>query len=352
VNESSVTARYYDGAAARPRNVTVTLAAGRLSIFGEVDAREIDLRDACVSERLARAPRLITFADGTYLEVADHPRLDRLLADSGFRDSWVGRWQNHWPAALGALAAAVALLGLAYVYGLPHFARITAPMIPPTVEARIGSSSVQWLDEHLLAPSKLPAAQRDALAAGFARIAPRDGRSYRIEFRASRIGPNALALPDGRLVVTDELIELAGQEEAVMGVLAHELGHIEHRHLLRRLISAGVVGAATTLLSSDVSGVLAALPATLANLSYSRSMSREADRYAIGLLRAHDLPLEPLAKLFEAMEEAHQLRREQKKASGKDESAISRPDWTQYLSTHPDTAERIREIRAAALSRR
>jgi len=348
VTDSSFAARYYDGVVARPRQVTVHVVAGRLLLTGDVEERAFSLRDARVSERLAKAPRLIAFADGSYLEVMDHARLDRALAVSGVRDSWVVRWQSHWPAALGALAAATALIGFGYAHGLPYFARVTAPLIPPAVEARIGSESVQWLDQHLLSPSKLPATRRDALVAKFARIAPRDGRAYRIEFRASRIGPNALALPDGRLVVTDELIQLAGEDDAVLGVLAHELGHVEHRHLLRRLIAGAAVGAATTLLAADASGVLAALPAALANLSYSRDMEREADQYAIGLLRKHGMALEPLAQLFEAIEEAHRLRRDEKKIAGNREPAMPVPDWSQYLSTHPDTAERIRALRAAA----
>ncbi len=90
-------------------------------------------------------------------------------------------------------------------------------------------------------------------------IAPQDGRDYAIRFRASKIGPNALALPGGVIYVTDELVELAPDDDAVIGVLAHELGHIEQRHLMRRLFASAAVGAAAAVLFGDVSTVLAAL---------------------------------------------------------------------------------------------
>src|SRR2546426_7673245 len=45
----------------------------------------------------------------------------------------------------------------------------------------------------------------------------------RLEFRASRIiGPNAFALPSGIIVVTDQLVRLARNDEQVLAVLAHE----------------------------------------------------------------------------------------------------------------------------------
>lgn len=347
MRETGFAARYFDGASAQAHEVRVEIAGGRVRIAGAA-TRDYALRDAQISERLARAPRLIRFADGSYLEVADHTGLDRALRASGARASWVERWQNHWPAALAALLATVAAVAFGYAYGLPYFARVTAPLVPPQVEARIGADAMEWLDDNVFAPTRLPAERRERLSARFAQIAPQapqEPRPYRIEFRSGKIGPNALALPDGTLLITDEIVQLAGSDEAILGVIAHELGHLRERHLLRRLIASAVVGAAVTVLAGDASGVLTALPATLADLSYSRDMEREADRYAIALLRAHDVPLEPLAQLFEAMEQARAPR------ADKGARSSSAADWTRYLSTHPVTAERVRELRAAAPAR-
>ena len=340
-------AHYFDGVSAQPHEVRVEIAGGRMRIAGAA-TRDYALRDAEISERLARAPRLIRFSDGSFLQVADQAALDRALRTSGAGAGWVERWQNHWPAALAALLATVAAVALGYAYGLPYFARVTAPLVPPQVEARIGADAMRWLDDHVFAPTRLPADSRARLTARFAQIAPQapqSPRPYRIEFRSGRIGPNALALPDGTLLITDEIVQLAGSDEAILGVIAHELGHLRERHLLRRLIASAVVGAAVTLLAGDASGVLTALPATLADLSYSRDMEREADRFASALLRAHDVPLEPLAQLFEAMEQAQAL------FAARQARSPSAADWTRYLSTHPVNAERVRALRDAAPAR-
>ena len=67
--------------------------------------------------------------------------------------------------------------------------------------------------------------------------------AHRIEFRKSRIGPNAFALPGGSIVITDELVALVDGDAAVVtGVLGHELGHVRHRDGMRMLLQASAVG--------------------------------------------------------------------------------------------------------------
>lgn len=338
--DSSFAARYFDGQSSRPHDVTASVDGDRIVLRGATIERAFALGEARVSERLQHAPRLITFADGSYCEVVDHQSLDAVLAATGFRDSLVVRLQRRWRYALGALAATIGAIAVGYLYVLPWAARIAADQIPPEVEAHIGRDAVEWIDKRFFEPTRLPEDQRKHIAQRFAEVAPQDAREYRIEFRKSRIGPNALAFPGGVIVLTDELVLLAQSDEAVLGVLAHELGHIERRHLLRRLITSTVTGAVATLLAGDASGIATALPATLADLSYSRDMEREADDYAIERLHAVGLPLAPLADLLEKMEAAHA---ERVKSGGGSSVRLEG-----YLSTHPDTAERARKLRAAA----
>lgn len=354
-------ARYFDGQSSRAHPVVATVEDGRIRVQGEAFARDFALADTRVSERLQHAPRLLTFADGSYCEVADHATLDAVLAAAGLRDSLVVRSQNRWPYAIAALAATLLTLLLGYLYALPWAARIAARFVPPEIEARIGREALAYMDRGVFQPTRLPEQQRARLVARFAEIAPRDARPYRVEFRSSLIGPNALALPDGTILITDELVLLADKDEAVLGVLAHELGHIEHRHLLRRLIASTLIGAVVTLLVGDASALASALPATLAELRYSRDMEREADDYAIQTLRAHGLPLEPLADLFEKMEAAYR-RPSARPADGSGDrtEGAARSDrdagdsgsaFEAYLSTHPATAERVQKLRAAAAQR-
>ncbi len=329
-------ASYFDGRQSRPHPVQATVAGDRIELSGEGIACSFSLSDTRVSERLRHAPRLLTFADGSYCEVADQRALDPVLLATGFSDSWVVRWQQRWGYALAALMATLGVIVFAYLVVLPWGARMAADQIPPAIESRIGQDAVAWVSRNLFSRSELPLEQREHLRARLTEIAPHDGRTYGIEFGASKIGPNAFALPGGTIMMTDELVDLADSEEELLAVLAHEVGHIAHRHLLRRLISGTVTGAAATLIIGDASGVLAAVPATLAELSYSRDMEREADSFAVDLLRANGLSPALLADMLEKLEAAHGER------GGNDSSWVN-----SYLSTHPDTVERVGAIRAA-----
>ena len=149
-----------------------------------------------------------------------------------------------------------------------------------------------------------------------------------------------------RVVFYDTLLSrlTSGEVEAV---LAHELGHIEQRHFMRRLISSAIVGAVITLLSSEASGLLTALPATLADLAYSRDMEREADAFAVALLKRNGLSPEPLATMLERLERAHGEKSSKSDKGGKDGKGSDDIKVPRYLLTHPHTEERIAAIRAA-----
>lgn len=144
----------------------------------------------------------------------------------------------------GAQATLVAVLALGYLYLLPLAAEVVARSLPISVEQRIGDGALDFLDDHILLPTQLPAARRTAITTRFrALTAEVEGvPHYEIVFRKSRIGPNALALPSGQIVLTDEIVTLLDDDDAVMGVLAHELGHVHRRHLMRRLIQSSAIG--------------------------------------------------------------------------------------------------------------
>ena len=326
-------ALFYDGVQSRPQAVELQIGAGGVAVRGAALQRGYDWRRVRVSERLQHAPRVIRFADGTFCEVSDQPELDRALAAVGYDDTWVARSQRRWSHVLGATVLLLVAIFAIYRWGLPLAADHIARRIPPHVEELIGSRAAKILGPQF-APSKLAAPQADRVRRLFDSIVPQDGRHYLLVQRdGGPFGANAFALPGGTVVVTDQLVELAPDDAALAGVLAHEIGHVQHRHVMRKVISATVVGAVVTLIAGDVSGVMAVLPAALANLSYSRDMEREADAYAVDLLKRRGLSIEAFADLLQRLQTAHH--------------AEQGPAWAHYLQTHPDTADRIAAIRAA-----
>src|ERR1019366_6498522 len=99
--------------------------------------------------------------------------------------------------------------------------------------------------------------------------------------------------PNGAIVMTDQLVQMAGNDQAVLGVLGHELGHLQRRHSLRHLLQALGVGVVLNLWIGDVSSALAAMPTFLLDQKYSRDFEREADQYAIDMMHVNNVPLAP-----------------------------------------------------------
>lgn len=338
-----ISADYFDGQSARRMPVTLLLHRGIVAISGEGVRRSARLKHMEVSEKLQRAPRILRFADGAYLETRD-PGLDRMLRKNGYREPWVVRAQRNWPASLLALVSLVVVLACGYQWGLPWAADRLARHLPESVEKKIGAGQLELLDESYLEPSGLPPARQAELRRAFARVRTPSGVpvAYTLEFRSSKIGPNAFALPGGVIVMTDQLVELAPHDHAVLGVLAHELGHLERRHVLRQLLQATGIGVAVHLLLGDVSSVLAVAPTVLLHQKYSRDFEREADRYAIDMMRANNLPLAPMAMLFERMGQVHEDDEDAQL-----EGAPQDAEWLDYLSSHPNDAERVEALRRA-----
>jgi len=330
---SALAALFYDGLHSRPRAVELQIGSGGIVLAADGLQRRYGWGGVRMSERLLHAPRVIRFGDGTLCEVSDQAGLDAALASAGYRDSWVARSPGRWSHVLGSMAALLVAVFALYRWGLPLAAEFAARRIPPGIEDRIGIGAAKLVEQRF-APTKLTGPQAERVWRVFDSIAPQDGRTFRLVLRdGGALGANAFALPGGTVVVTDQLVQLAPDDAALAGVLAHEIGHVEGRHLMRQVISSTVVGAVVTLIAGDVSGVTAGLPAALANLSYSRDMEREADAYAVDLLKRKAMPIEPFAQMLERLQAAH--------GSG------AEPGWARYLQTHPDTADRIAAIRAA-----
>ncbi|MBC7860647.1 MAG: M48 family metallopeptidase, partial [Burkholderiaceae bacterium] len=214
-------------------------------------------------------------------------------------------------------------------------------------------------------PSRLSAAYQTRLREQFAALRQPRGEqtAYRLEFRAGAIGPNALALPNGVIVLTDDMVRLADSDEALLGVLSHELGHVQRHHSTRQILQALGLGIMLNLWVGDVSSTLSAAPAILLTQRYSRDFEREADQYAIDMMRANSRPLEPMAVLFETIaatraggdeqdgDDADGVTPdealEQADAAAPDDGEEEEEEILDFFSSHPGDAERIARFRAA-----
>src|SRR6185295_15050115 len=158
-----------------------------------------------------------------------------------------------------------------------------------------------------------------------------DPTPYRLEFRSSKIGPNAFALPAGIIVMLDDLVKLARRDEEVLGVLAHELGHVHNRHTMRMLLESSATALVIAGLTGDIASttsLAAAAPALLLQTKYSRDNEREADAYAVDLMKQASMDPGSLARILARLD------------GGAGKKKNRGPGLPTFLSTHPATEER------------
>ena len=322
-------ASYYDGQTAGAERVEVQLA-GRALMFELAGAtRLVELDAANVVEPVGRGPWIVELADGAHLKIMDADFGEKVAKESGslgFVRMLEGAW--HW-ALVSIVVALVATWGT-LTYGVPALATTVAFALPENASAALRDEGMGVMDDLLFDESELSEDQIGRVTGLFNDIKATnpDFRPYRLEFRASRIGANAFAVPGGIVVMTDELVELAGSDAELMAVLAHEVGHLYGRHSLRILLQNSVSALFIAGLTGDVSNITAlsaAIPTVLMQAKYSRDFEREADDFAFDYLTFRGVSTDALSELL--------LRLEDSESEGGSDLAA-------WLSSHPPSEER------------
>lgn len=333
----SFQAVFFDGLCSDAQSVTVHLDGSRLRCVTAdgTEVVEVALGLCTIEPALGHTPRLIRMPGGGQLETGDHPAVRELerqrRANRGLR--LVHGLESRWPAVLAALLLLAAFTWGMAQYGLPALAERVARQIPASVFTPVIDQTLKRMDGQMLKPSGLPAARQAELRQRFAALRQRlipqfDARLLLRDCPA--IGANALAFPDGRILVTDQLVKRVETDDRVLAVIAHEMGHLHYHHGTRSLVQRAGVALLLAGLAGDFSSIAslsAGLPALLLHNGYSRQFEREADRFAADYLLASGQGTKPMQEALTLLTEAH---------PGEEAPA--------YLSTHPATAERIRQL--------
>ncbi len=342
-------ALYFDGQVAAGRPVRLMLQADQLvAQLDEGSALRWPLAAVQWPERTRHGQRTLHLAEGGLIQCADANAFDAWRQAAGgatAHESWVVRAQQNWRLTLGALALLVALGFAGYRYGVPLLAEGVVAALPASADAAVGEAALAQIEQRWLKPSTLPPARQAELRAAFTTMLQQaDAGSvtpvWRLEFRAAgeSLGPNAFALPGGVIVLTDALVALlAGADDALLGVLAHEMGHVRLRHGMRSVVQVTLISAVTSVALGDFSAVLAGAPVLLAQTAYSRAFEREADAEAARMLAASGRDPAVMVEFFERL---------QASAGGKGRDA---PPIA--IASHPADAERIAFFRDAGRRR-
>jgi predicted Zn-dependent protease len=330
----------YDGTVPLGRPVELTVDADDVRITGADIAPFVVARSAIVADaRLTGVPRRLQMPGGLVIETD---------ADDAVTCAWPSRGglarlgdalERRWTATLACGALAATLLWLVVAYALPLAADPVARSIGPEIEAAIGQHALASIDRLYAKPTRLGREQRahvhallEDFMAGEADVSP-----WRLQFRRMG-GPNAFALPGNTIVVTDELVSFAANDDELLAVLAHEVGHLRERHATRLVLQQSGIAVLATAVAGDAVGMTflaAAIPAMLLDARYSRAFEEEADAAAIAQLKRHGRSPQAFADVM-------------RRFANDPRTSEPNDPLFRYLSTHPATEERIRRAEEAA----
>ena len=242
-------------------------------------------------------------------------------------------------------AATVSLILVAVVV-LPALIERLAPLIPLSVEQRLGVAIDAQVRAMLnTGKSDKPfecgdAASEQAGRAAFDKLIGRleQAAGLPIPIKSAvvrRSEANAIALPGGRVFVFEGLIAKSNTPDELAGVIAHEIGHVAHRDGTRSILQAAGLSFLFGMLLGDFTGggVVVIATRTVMQSAYSRDVENSADRYGVELMAKTGGEGRALGTILGRI-------------AGDSDPGLA------ILRDHPITKERIATINAIATPRR
>ncbi len=142
---------------------------------------------------------------------------------------------------------------------------------------------------------------------------------------------NALALPGGQIFITSGLLSRLDTNDAIAGVLAHEIVHVLARHSAQRMaqneLTNGLVGAVAVASGEAGASQTAAVIGQLITMEYGRDDEIQSDTLGICLMDDAGYDPSGMRTVMQVLAEA---------------SDGARPP--EFFSTHPSPENRIERI--------
>ncbi len=137
---------------------------------------------------------------------------------------------------------------------------------------------------------------------------------------------NAFAMPGGNIVVLSGLVAFSESPEEVAAVIAHEMGHVELRHVTKRLVKELGLAVLFGVLTGTDGVVLSEMSRMLTSSYFDRRQEDEADEFALDLVYRCGINPKALGTLFRRMK-----------------SEYGSAEMFEIISTHPATSSRIKK---------
>jgi len=323
------TVQYFNGKLSKPYDVNVELYDGRLHIFDSVYTADngfnIPLSECHYVELKGRAFIYLNKNSTEYIIIReDDTYYESIL--SGIRQTQNG-WYNKLISQKWYVLVSMVIVLLLFIYLLLDkvVPELAMKFITVKQEIAIGNQFYQ----SFTAESVIDSASTELLQQFSDQLNLSTQYPIRITVIKDSI-VNAYALPGGHLIVYTGIIRKMDKPQELVALLSHEASHVNKRHSLHSMVSRLTMSIGISLFTADINGLSRSLinnAYMLKVLNYSRALEKEADEEGMKLMVKNKI--NPVGMKW--------LMEELKKQEGDFPSSLS------FLSTHPLTAQRIKD---------
>lgn len=316
---------YFDGKSSKP--ILTTLELHDSYVYIRDTNIYYDFKDVEVGIKLINTPQKLSFKDGSSCEIKND-KIFSLPNKTG--DKFVRELESKLKYAVFGLLIIVAIIVSSLTFGSTKIANVLSEKIPQDMSNMLSKNSLEFLDKYYFKSSNISLDTQNYINSEFQKLVKNSNHTYNISFRSSSaLGANAFALPSGDIILLDDLIYLDNDENfrGILSILAHEVGHVEYKHGLKNVIKSSIISVVVGYFIGDFSGVAASLATFTINADYSKEFEKEADDYAISLLKQNNISTKYLVNIFEKF-----LEKEGE-------------EFSETLSTHPLIKNRIEKLK-------
>ncbi len=323
---------YFDGLSAKVNVVNVTIKEDRLVLHTRdynvariVNAVELSKAEFIGSNRVLIR---LNNETGELLDITSEDFVRNFktafpkISGKNFLEKVAG---SGWKGILAIVALLVVSVAALYFFVVPFFGEMSARFIPQQYEEQLGEVVYgNMIKTYTIDSSKTKLVNE--LVSDIDFQTPYTLRMVVVDVNQK----NAFAMPGGYIIIYSGIIDEMEDYAELIGLLAHEVSHVNHRHSLRSIFRSLSSYIFISVLLNDVNGITAVLLENInsfKNLSYSRKLEEEADKEGLKILYHNQIDPNGMVKLFEVLMKEGDM-----------------PGQLEFLSSHPLTTKRIEYI--------
>lgn len=351
---------YYNGKLSQSHNCSLYIDEQERFVFEDNLIDKMPVRETKISPRIGNSSRYIYFSDDSYIESNDNDIID--IIEQKFQENKrrfnVHRWESNKKLIFVLFFITPIFIYILLQFAIPASSRHIANMLPAEFSSVMADGMLEQMDKYLFSASELSEERQESLRKQFLVLTRgNEAFQFKLYFRKGEaIGANAMALPDGSIIFTDELITMTNEDKEIQAVMLHEIGHIVHRHSLRKIIETGFLMSLYLWLTEDLESInawITTLPVLFIQTSYSREIETEADSYALDQMLARNISPKYFADFFIKIKQKRHEYEKHSESNNQDsnvQDSKEQDEWKilDYLSTHPGLNERIQRFQDAA----